>query len=87
MVEMSAEVSRLVWLKSLEIHLRAARAHELAATCFARLGDRTSVAQAESAWERAGAERRTVARLLARHPEWEQDASELGEAGVLMPVG
>lgn len=80
-MEMSGESVRRVWLRSAEIHLRAARAHEVAAERFSRLGDPPSVAQSVSERERADAERRAFAALVAKHPECEQDAGELWEEG------
>ena len=72
-----ADVIRAVWLRSLRIHLRAARAHDMAAERFIGLRDAPGMAQAESERERAVAERQEFRRLLATHPEWERDASEL----------
>jgi hypothetical protein len=84
---MSADALRLVWLNSLQMHSRAALLHELAAERFSGLGDEVGLSQAERERERAGAERQTCGRLLARHPEWKQDARDLREAGLLIPAG
>ena len=68
---MAAEMIRVVWRQSLEIHLRAARIHQVAAEMLSSSGD---VAGAIRATEFAAAEREAYAALLARHPEWDLGA-------------
>jgi hypothetical protein len=71
-----SESAWLAWSRSLDMHLDAARVHEMAAARFERLGETD---RAERASEFAAAERAVHAAAVARHPEWTRGAD--GPAG------
>lgn len=78
---MTVDRTRRLWLGALNAHVRAVHEHEIAATLFERIGDR-SRAEIESQW--AASERIAYEDAAARHPEWSVDVSvgllRVGEA-------
>jgi hypothetical protein len=79
---MTIDQARDVWLRVVNAHMPAARAHEIAAELFGRLGD-VGLAEAES--ELAVGQRRACTAQLARHPEWTEDLDERPDAHAAVP--
>ncbi|HTX13258.1 MAG TPA: hypothetical protein VME22_31870 [Solirubrobacteraceae bacterium] len=69
---MVVDQTRRLWLGTLNAHVRAVHAHEIAASLFERIGD-ISRAHIESGL--AASERVAYAQAAARHPEWVADVS------------